>query len=398
MKRQLNRTIVFIILGLLISTRALWALPFKTLSEEAQVILFTCQPGQELYAGFGHSALWVGDQENRIDRLYNYGTFDFDTPNFYLKFTRGRLDYQLSVTTLGRFLAEYDYRKIGVSGQTLNLNQDEKQRLFEFLETNYLPENRNYRYDFFWDNCATRIRDAIVTIADGKVEFSLTDQHVSFRQLLFPYLKQAPWTKLGINFILGLPADQTASTFDYMYLPEYMQQGFDQAIILKDGTKRPLVSERREFLPMRLSFSRNPLLDPEVVFSVVALVLFLVTLVEFRQKKYFRWLDKLLMSIGLTAGVFLFLMWVATDHRATQYNLNCLWLIPSQLGFLILLHRKQNRNSARFLMAIIIYALIILFVQFFWPQESDWSFVLLSNLFLIRYLAYMLQLRKKGQP
>jgi len=128
------------------------------LSEESKVVMFTCGPGDELYAGFGHSALWVSDPVTKVDRLYNYGTFDFDTPNFYLKFVRGKLNYILSVYPSKYFFNDYASRKILVFGQLLNLTQEEKQRIFEFLENNALPANCEYKYDFFYDNCATRIR------------------------------------------------------------------------------------------------------------------------------------------------------------------------------------------------------------------------------------------------
>ena len=105
----------------------------STLTDQSKIVMFTCGPGEELYAGFGHSAIWVSDLSVGVDRLYNYGTFDFDTPNFYAKFTRGKLNYMLTVTTGKRFLAEYEYRKIAVYGQKLNLSLEERQKIYDFL-------------------------------------------------------------------------------------------------------------------------------------------------------------------------------------------------------------------------------------------------------------------------
>ena len=126
-----------------------------TLSNESKVVLFTCGMGDQLYSGFGHSALWISDPAQGIDRLYNYGTFDFFTENFYVKFTRGKLEYMLSVTKSQRFLNEYIEEKRSAVGQNLNLTLTEKQKMFDFLENNYLPENRFYKYDFF--NCVVKI-------------------------------------------------------------------------------------------------------------------------------------------------------------------------------------------------------------------------------------------------
>ncbi len=376
------------------STAQSEANPVKALSEEAQVVLFTCQPGHELYAGFGHSALWVSDPSTQIDRLFNYGTFDFSTPNFYLKFIRGRLDYQLSVTSVQRFLAEYSYRGIGVYGQTLNLNLIEKQRIYELLENNLLPQNRNYRYDYFLDNCATRIRDIVEKAAEGDLTFHLNDQHYSYRELLLPYLEQAPWTRLGISFILGIPADREIIPYGYMYLPDFLQEGFESARVKSGLEERRLVSNGREYLPMMLEFGRIRLLDPEIVFFVLLVLVVLITIVEIRKSKHFKWLDYLLMTISLVAGIFLFLMWVATDHQSTDYNLNCLWLIPAQLVFLFLLKKKSNALPKVFL-GLMAYTFFVSVIQWIWPQYAEISFSILNLVFCTRYFGHYLRLKKR---
>ena len=358
------------------------------LSDGAEVVLFTCEPGHELYAGFGHSALWINDAALGIDRLYNYGTFDFNTPNFYLKFMRGRLDYQLSVTSINRFLAEYNHRGIGVYGQALNLTLEEKQRMFEFLENNALPENRNYRYDFFLDNCATRIRDVLISTVDGEVTFGMADQNTTFRELLFPYLQQSPWTKLGINLILGLPADRKALPYDYMYLPDYLRSGFEHATISVNGEIRPLVASGREYLPMQLTFSRNALYDPVVVFLSIILVVMLLSVIEIRKKKYFVFLDFFLMYLSVAAGLFLFLMWVATDHLSLNHNLNCFWLVPAQLFFIVILHRRNRVSTPKHTLVPIFYTFVIAVLQLLWPQNTEPSFMILNLLFMLRYLLF----------
>jgi len=384
--------IVLLLTGL--STIRSEANSVSILSEESQVVLFTCQPGNELYAGFGHSALWVSDPSTHVDRLYNYGTFDFNTPNFYLKFIRGRLDYQLSVTSVQRFLAEYSYRGIGVYGQKLNLNPIEKQKIFELLENNLLPQNRYYRYDFFLDNCATRIRDIVEKAAEGELTFRLTDQHCSYRELLLPYLKESPWTRLGISFILGIPADREIIPYEYMYLPDFLQEGFESAEVNNGVEVRNLVSSGKEYLPMMLEFGRNRLLDPEFVFSLLLVLVVLITIVEIRKSKHFKWLDYLLMTLSLIAGVFLFLMWVATDHQSTDYNLNCLWLIPTQLVFILILKDKISA-SLQVLIGLMAYTFIISFIQWIWPQHTEISFTILNLVFFTRYFGHYLRRNKR---
>lgn len=358
-----------------------------TLSDQSKVVLFTCTAGDELYAGFGHSALWITDPAQGIDRLYNYGTFDFNTPNFYWKFIRGKLDYMLTVTTAKRFINEYDYRKIGVTGQTLQLELTEKQRLFDLVEENLLPENCLYKYDFFYDNCATRIRDMVVKAVDGEIDFNTPDQQLSFRQILFPYLTTTPWTKFGINLVLGLSSDKIATPNDYMYMPELMQQKFASAKIHTGNNIHDLVISEHQFLKSKLIFEYNLLTDPALFFSVLFLIIGLITFFELRSGRYFKWLDLTLNIISVTAGAFLFFMWVGTDHSATNQNLNILWLFPAQALFLIAMFFQPERRG-KLVMISFFYMVVVSLAMHLWPQESELSFLIISLIYAFRYLFY----------
>jgi hypothetical protein len=356
------------------------------LSEQSKAMMFTCEPGSELYAGFGHSALWVSDPSMGVDRLYNYGTFDFNTPHFYWLFIRGKLEYMLTVTSARRFIDEYNYRKVGVTGQTLNLKLNEKQRLFELLETNLLPENRFYKYDFFYDNCATRIRDVVINASDGEIDFNTADQNVSFRQLLFPYLVHTPWTKFGINLILGLSSDIKATPIDYMFLPEHMQQQFNNATKISTGQSSKLVSSEVRYLDSGLEFSYNLLNDPALLFGLMFMLTGAVTLVELRRKRYLKWLDIILNSVAVVAGLFLLFMWLGTDHIATNYNLNILWLLPAQAVFMVSVFVKKVAFKYQLVSASFFIIATVTFAMFFWPQETELSFFIIAFIYALRYL------------
>src|SRR5690606_34037655 len=142
--------------------------------------------------------------------VYNYGTFDFDTPNFYVKFARGKLNYILNVTTFDRFIRTYQIEGRWVKRQILNLTETEKQALFNFLENNALPENRDYKYDFFYDNCSTRIRDVLEYILGDKLHYpeNPADSVQTFRNLIDLYLTDLKWSDLGIDLALGAPTDK----------------------------------------------------------------------------------------------------------------------------------------------------------------------------------------------
>lgn len=356
-----------------------------TLSQQSKIVLFTCGPGDELYAGFGHSAIWISDPVKGIDRLYNYGTFDFNTPNFYWKFVRGKLDYMLTVTNASRFINEYNYRKIKVTGQTLDLQLHEKQKLFDLIEENLLPENRFYKYDFFYDNCATRIRDIVEKSVDGSIDFNTSDENISMREILFPYLNYSPWTKFGINLILGLTSDKKASTYEYMYIPKLMQNAFANAIVERNNQTSKLVSNERVYLESKLVFQYNILNDPALFFGLLFLLIGFITWFELRSGKYLKWIDILLNSIAILAGLFLFFMWVGTDHTATNQNLNSLWLFPAQAIFIASLFLNKNRRK-KLANISFFYMVAVSIAMYLWPQEIEISFLIISLTFALRYL------------
>lgn len=361
------------------------------LTEHSKAVLFTCEPGDELYAGFGHSALWISDLSTGVDRLYSYGTFDFNTPNFYVKFIRGKLKYMVTVTTVSRFINEYNYRKIGVKGQQLNLKLAERQRLFDLLEENLLPENRFYMYDFFYDNCATRIRDIVEEAVEGEINFNTEDQNITLREMLLPFLEHTPWTKFGINLILGLSSDKIATPYEYMYLPDYMEIAFGNAIIDSGSSSRKLVKSENKYLNSKLEFKYNILSDPALLFGALFLLIGLLTFIEIRTRFKLKWLDLILNSIAVLAGLFLFFMWVGTDHSATNQNLNILWLLPAQGIFLISCFYNETKRKKLIKVSFII-TVIVSFAMYLWPQNTELSFLIITLIFAFRYL---MKIRRK---
>ena len=116
--------------------------------ENSKISLITCSGGSELYSTFGHSALRVQDDSLAIDVIFNFGLFDFNTPNFYMKFLRGRLNYMLGIQTTSDFLWQYNYEGRGVVEQELFLTPSQKREIMDRLNFLYMPENRNYLYSF----------------------------------------------------------------------------------------------------------------------------------------------------------------------------------------------------------------------------------------------------------
>ncbi|MDX2305696.1 MAG: DUF4105 domain-containing protein [Microscillaceae bacterium] len=312
------------------------------ISDRAQVSLITGSPGADLYALFGHSAIRVYDPATGIDLLYNYGTFDFDTKHFYLKFAQRRLDYFLSISNYQQFVSFYAGHNRSVYEQVLYLNPEQTQALYAFLQNNYLPQNRNYLYDFFYDNCSSRIRDVFKQVFKEDIQFSQErDQDKkTFRNLIDPY-QHDPWVQLGLYLLLGTPTDQVASAEDYMFLPDYLMEAFDKAKIRQGGQFIPLVSEKKTVFQAIVSKPKQGIFTPYWVFWLFFAFMAGLTYLEYRRNTRFRIVDFILFSVVGWVGILFGLMWIGTDHLQVAWNLNMLWALPTHAGFALFTWKKN---------------------------------------------------------
>ena len=200
-------------------------------------------PGEELYSTFGHSALHVTDSVTNKDIVYNYGTFYFYEPGFYIKFVRGKLLYYLSTDDFQSFQNENQADNRGITEQVLNLTCPQKQNIIMLLKANMMAQNRGYKYDFTFDNCTTRLRDLVEKATDSTIHFGdVLKDNVTFRQLIYKYLNNndKQWSKLGIDILLGSKMDVNASPYEVMFLPDYLMNTFDSSTV----SSKPLVSEK----------------------------------------------------------------------------------------------------------------------------------------------------------
>ncbi len=326
------------------------------LTQNAQISLITCDPGTELYSTFGHSALRVKDTAYHIDRVYNYGTFDFNTEHFYIKFTRGKLKYQLSVSDFKNFMSEYVWENRSVYEQVLNLTQAEKDTLFYLLEQNYLPQNRYYLYDFFKDNCSTRIRDIVDEALDNKIKFdtSIPNPGQSFRDLISPCLINMPWSKLGIDIALGLPTDDTATPDEYMFLPLELMGRFKTAKVAPDDHQ--LAYQARTLYKAYPVNPENPL-SPAIICWGLFLLALVITAFSWKKRNIAAVIfDKILFILTGITGILVVFLWFFSDHSATQYNLNLLWANP--LYFFFLFRNKVSRWMGWFVSGILTFVIV----------------------------------------
>lgn len=396
------KKIIFILSGVFLLNTSI--AQGKILSEKAHISLITCSPGTDIYNTFGHSAVRVKDPVQDIDVVFNYGTFSFggsdlkDQLNFGIEFARGKLNYYLSTSKFERFMKSYKKENRSVFEQILNLTQEEKQYLFDLLVENYQPENKYYKYDFFYDNCSSRIRDIVEKSLNNQLQFYGNDavlhgkSGVTFMEKLEPYIAPSPWLRLGIYFLLGYPANIDASLYHQMFLPDYLMQGFESGTIYRNGTSEPLVSDfntlfLREDVEMKTPFYMHPFF----LFGVLALLVGGITYKNFKQEKHAFLIDYTVFLISGLLGILLVLMWFATDHSTTTWNFNLLWLLPTNFIALFLLKKPFMKNY------YIIAWLLIMIILIFWiwfPQKMNIAFLPLMAILVFRYLKLMALLKK----
>jgi hypothetical protein len=371
------------------------------LSPDAEIRILTCGPGQnELYSAFGHSAVRVYDPVKGLDILYNYGVFDFDQPNFYLNFTKGNLLYKLAVTDYNRFVQSYAREGRFVHEQILNLNQAQAQAYFTFLQINALPQNTTYTYNYFYDNCATRIRDGLLkSLGPQKLAFdsAYVTESNSIRDLCDAYLKQQPWGDLGIDLCLGLPMDKEATAFEYMFLPDYLEAAFTEARVATNNGFKPLVKETVITYP-GANQATTVVFTPSLFMWLLLLVAIALSGWQWRSKKSLRWIDfSLFITVGII-GSLLTVLWFYTNHEAARTNFNIMWALPLHLlTALTFLNTKLRNFLTPYFLALGFWHMVVALVWFLLPQDLNGALFPLNILLLLRLiLAYRIGKTKKA--
>ncbi|NIJ51966.1 lipoprotein N-acyltransferase Lnb domain-containing protein [Dyadobacter arcticus] len=332
---------------------------FATLSPQTKVSLVTFGPGEELYSGFGHSALWIYDPVLGLDAAYSYGTFSFESGNFYIKFLRGTLPYTISVAPMGPQVAFYRSENRSVSEQVLNLSQAQKQKLYNYLETNYLPQNRKYQYQYFYDNCATRLVNALkAATADSLVYTGYTKEKLSFRQWIDRYAyKQNPWADFGMDLAIGAQSDEIATAEQATFLPDNLATAFGNAKLKTSSGVQPLVMGTNDF------FTAEPIkykgtFTPMVTFWTMAVLVLAFTDWQTRKGMVNFALDKILFSIVGLAGWILVTLWVIRNDDTTSWNYDLLWAFPLWLPLIFFISKHRKPYWFQFL--LILYGFLLL--------------------------------------
>jgi len=351
-------------------------------SSRLRISLLTCTPGNELYSIFGHSAIRIVDSNNVNDLVFNYGTFNFNDEEFYIKFVKGKLNYFVSVQQTEDFIYSYTEEGRGITEQILNLSEQEKNDIQHALIENLKEENKYYQYDFFYDNCTTRLRDIISKNKQPNpiLPYVMPEKN-RFRQAIHMYLNKSEqhWSKLGIDLLLGAKTDKIMSAEEQEFLPENLMNAFDHC------TNQKLVSEKVQLTPPTfISQISKSLFTPNFCFWIFFTVVFSLSFVKNKFVSIITTgLDFTILFFTGALGILFIFMWFGTDHIMTKNNYNILWALPTNLIAAFFIKSKQKFVRYYFVFIACFLSLVLICWNFL-PQQLNVSLVPIVLSIMIR--------------
>ena len=315
-------------------------------NDNIEITLLTCSSGKETFSAWGHSAIRVIDKKAKIDVVYNFGLFDFNTPNFYGKFVKGRLLYKLGVQNTYRFYTSYERENRQIIEQKLNITEEEKIKIINRLEYLNKPENKYYLYRFAGKNCTTELRNLI--LENVSTDFKIVYTEKTQREQLNEFLNGRLWLKFGMSLIMGYKIDKHIDSYESMFLPDYLCREFRN---IKVDDKSIIKSEmifNEVFDPYKSTYPK--LANPIFTF------LLLLILVALFKSKYVK--NTMLVITGLT-GLLILSVSLITEHPELQYNLNLLWLNPL---YILMVFKFKNRPKLKIRLLYVIQFLIVIMI------------------------------------
>ncbi len=373
----------------------------QNLSPYATVSLLTIAPGDELYSTFGHSGIRIKDPIQQLDIVYNYGAFDFRTKGFYIKFLRGTLPYQISLNYFQNEIFGWSYEKRLVTEQVLNLSRQQKEDTYNFLLKNHLPENREYAYKFFYDNCSSRLRDVFKTVVGDSLSFQ-NNVHAdsSYRQWIDLYARKNNklWADFGMDLAIGQPSDRVTGASGAMFLPDNLKDAFAKARIKRNGGWQSLVVRTIELNPEVLNdvVKEKEVVTPNILFWSLFVVTGAFTYFQLKKNNSNFLFDKVLFSFTGIVGWLIVFLWFFTNHGVTEYNLNIIWAYPLLFPIALLIKKENSRSwLAKHFLAYGIIQLLLLLSWAFLPQEINYSLIPVVLILATRAFFVWWRLRNK---
>ncbi len=359
------------------------------LSVYSEISIVTAGPGEALYEKFGHAAIRIKDPVLNLDLIYNYGVFDFNQPNFLLNFADGKMYYVLARYDFKYFLSSYKKDKRWLKQQVLNLNKIEKQQLFLYLENNARIENATYPYDPFFNNCASKLKDITTVILKENVLLNsekIKDKS-TLRELMNQEITWNTWGNFGINLITGRILDQERNQLEYTYLPDYLFKTIKNGKIKRDHKIINLVKREDVLLDFDEISTNTSLFNPLAFFTLLALIVSLITIKDIKNQKRTKWLDFIIFFLTGIVGLILTYFWFFSSHKTAPDNYNVLWaFLPNLIVAFIVTKAIAKKWLQKYLIILLVCLTIVLILWFLELQIFPITAIPILLLLGIRYL------------
>ncbi len=365
--------------------------------DSIEISLLTCGPGDEVYSYYGHTAIRYHDLRKGSDLAINYGVFSFEQEYFIPRFVFGITDYEMGIFPMDLILKEYQYDNRWIIQQDLSLTNQEKLLISRDIYENYQPQNRIYRYNYFYDNCTTRARDILLKHLNAEVENGIVPENGnSYRSMIHQWTENHPWARFGNDLLLGIKADFPTSISAKEFLPDSLRNLFDKLVIKENGTSRRLVKNKFFLLPPQKLNKETTLTEsfwwkitPRIAMGLVLLLTVIITLIEIKTKRIYWLVDLLLLLTTGVAGIVLLLM-VFSQHPTVSVNLQILILNPLSLFFLYPVVKAARRHVLHVYWKILLaFDIIFLIGGLFQCYAEGMYFIALA--ILIRCMVYILR-------
>ncbi|MGD8278929.1 MAG: DUF4105 domain-containing protein [Gemmatimonadota bacterium] len=339
-------------------------------SASLRVYLMTMGQGDAVWEKFGHNAIWIRDEQRGLDVAYNWGVFDFDQPGFYTKLMRGRMQYRLAAYDGVRMANAYADANRTIWLQELNLTPGQKLELLRFVEWNNQPENREYRYDYYRDNCSTRVRDALNRVMGGDLQRQLeampTQSTYRTETQRLTAAEIPAWT--GLLLAMGHPVDRTLDAWEDAFIPMRLMESIKSVTVPGPTGPEPLVLSDAVVFRADRAPERETAPDRRLSYTLagVAFGALLLGLARLGRKARAARAGFFTLATvwSLAAGVFgtmIAMLWAFTEHTATYANENVLQVEPLSLllaGLLVAAAFGRGMRKAR-LLAFVIAAIAV---------------------------------------
>lgn len=364
-------------------------------TEDYTVSILTIGPGNSLNDSFGHSAIRVQSKTKKYDLVFNYGIYDYNDPRFYSNFIKGYLKYSLGVSYFENFKSSYIANDRYIKEQVLSLPNDLKEKLVDKLIFNSKPENKDYFYDYFNNNCSTVIKDIIKGLLSQydyhNTYESVTSNKDSYRSLIYENINKNSWGSLGIDICLGSYIDQQIDSEKNTFLPEYLFEYLNSSYYSYSNNDKKIekvkLIENIMFINKVKDVEKSTfnifLTSPLFIFLLIFTALFLLNYRNKKNKKIHLALESIHILTSFIGCLLLFL-WFFTDHTTAAFNYNLLWANP--INFILLINVLNKKWKIAYLKLLLLSLILIVLHSITGVQVFNISLYPLFLFLAFRYL------------